>query len=72
MQPGTLQSHMPVHSKMRAFSCDKCGKSFLRKSHMNFHMKKHKVAPQFACVFCMKRFYRKSEWIQQSVIRSHC
>lgn len=50
-----LQVHMRIHSRTKPYTCNKCGKSFSQKSHLNTHAKSHQEK-QLICDLCNKRF----------------
>ncbi|AJV97258.1 Pzf1p [Saccharomyces cerevisiae YJM244] len=54
-RPSILTEHqLSVHQGLRAFQCDKCAKSFVKKSHLERHLYTHSDTKPFQCSYCGK------------------
>ena len=52
-RPSILTEHqLSVHQGLRAFQCDKCAKSFVKKSHLERHLYTHSDTKPFQCSYC--------------------
>lgn len=54
-----LKTHInSVHLNLRPFSCsfDDCGKTFKKKTNLNYHRQVHTKENLFACIICHKKF----------------
>ena len=48
--------HEKVHTGIREFKCEKCGKQFVQKNGLVVHMKRHNGTKEHACRTCGKAF----------------
>ncbi|ROT85448.1 zinc finger, C2H2 type [Penaeus vannamei] len=55
-----LKMHVNTHTGARPFTCDVCGKGFMRRTTLNAHRTIHD-ASQFSCPTCNRPFKRSSE-----------
>ncbi|CAI4055337.1 hypothetical protein SUVZ_16G4540 [Saccharomyces uvarum] len=54
-RPSILTEHQStVHQGLRAFQCDNCAKSFVKKSHLERHLFSHSDTKPFHCSYCSK------------------
>ncbi|CAI4054213.1 hypothetical protein SKDZ_16G4390 [Saccharomyces kudriavzevii ZP591] len=54
-RPSILTEHqLSVHQGLRPFQCDKCPKSFVKKSHLERHLYSHSDTKPFQCSYCGK------------------
>lgn len=55
-----LKSHQTLHSTVRPFKCETCGKTFREKGMMKAHTKIHSTEYPFECSYCKKSFKLKA------------
>jgi hypothetical protein len=57
-----LKQHILLHHKgIRSFCCNKCGKSFGRKTHLQTHARIHAAVKPFGCDLCPRTFATSAE-----------
>lgn len=56
---GYYLAHLNIHSKVKAFKCDKCGKGFAQKMGLRLHSVIHSDERPFGCHLCPKTFRLK-------------
>ena len=49
-----------IHTEIRTFKCESCGKSFKRNNHLKYHKLVHKSEKPFSCMQCGKTFSQSS------------
>lgn len=68
---GSLRNHMLIHSGMKPYSCNTCGKKFLTKWNMKLHQWTHaaRASKPHKCKQCKAAFVRLNEF--QVHMRAH-
>ncbi|XP_046622181.1 zinc finger protein 737-like isoform X3 [Neodiprion virginianus] len=51
-----LVTHKRIHSGVRNFTCDQCGKSFIQKGNLEAHFLTHSADKPYTCSQCPKAF----------------
>ncbi|XP_076667664.1 uncharacterized protein LOC143368624 isoform X2 [Andrena cerasifolii] len=51
-----LVTHKRIHSGVRNFTCDQCGKSFIQKGNLEAHFLTHSADKPYNCTQCSKAF----------------
>ncbi|XP_044737608.1 zinc finger protein 91-like [Chrysoperla carnea] len=55
-----LNNHLVTHTKARPFACDKCDKTYPRRSRLKIHVSRvHLNERNFVCTFCSQAFFDK-------------
>ncbi|XP_075212851.1 uncharacterized protein LOC142319440 isoform X2 [Lycorma delicatula] len=68
---GSLRNHILIHSGIKPYSCNTCGKKFVTKWNMKLHQWTHaaRASKPFKCKQCKAAFIRLNEY--QVHLRSH-
>ena len=59
---GLRRHFQTIHEKLREFNCDKCGKSFARKSNLNTHIKRVHGKFRYNCEKCCHKCEKHFTW----------
>ena len=51
-----LKKHMAIHSEVKTYQCDICGKQFRESSTLKLHSRIHTGAMPYCCEFCERNF----------------
>jgi len=57
---GALQKHLLIHSGVKEFVCQTCGKTFNRNGNLQQHLLTHTGVKSFICEVCEKSFAQNS------------
>ncbi|RZF36822.1 hypothetical protein LSTR_LSTR015878, partial [Laodelphax striatellus] len=49
-----LVTHKRIHTGIRNFTCDQCGKGFIQKGNLDAHLMTHSQDKPFNCDICNK------------------
>ncbi|EDQ89767.1 uncharacterized protein MONBRDRAFT_32146 [Monosiga brevicollis MX1] len=58
-RPSPTLSVDDASEDVNKYSCDVCGKSYQRRTHLRRHQKSHQDRYEYSCDICHKQFYRK-------------